>query len=142
MVDVDSVEGAAQPGPSPTLQFDEPEDGLSMEELERELPQLEFDMIPLGELLSRTAQNIHRSLVDIADTCVMRAMRTQTRGIDVRTQAAVEERQPAEARPRGLGREHQEAGRQDVRRCKMGTGWRGRAEGHGQAGILLLLRGS
>jgi hypothetical protein len=50
--------------------FDDGDDGLSVAELERELPRLEFDMVPLGELLSRVAQGMYAELGELAETCV------------------------------------------------------------------------
>lgn len=59
-------------GPYPPAPLDGPIpkalDGLSLEELERELPTVNDGMIPLGELVSRMAQAIYAELIELADT--------------------------------------------------------------------------
>lgn len=41
---------------------------LTMEELEKELPMVTEDMVPLGELVSRTAQAIYAEMTELAET--------------------------------------------------------------------------
>ena len=41
---------------------------LSMEELEKELPMVTKDQVPLGDLVSRMAQAIYAELTELAET--------------------------------------------------------------------------
>jgi hypothetical protein len=43
---------------------------VSVEELERELPVVWDEMVPLGELVSRVAQDLYTQLGELAETCV------------------------------------------------------------------------
>jgi hypothetical protein len=88
MVDVDGLDPPRHAGAGPSRlqadahqpgltngivdegELDDGDDGISMEQLEKDLPTLAFDMVPLGELLSRVAQGMYTELGELAETCV------------------------------------------------------------------------
>jgi mediator of RNA polymerase II transcription subunit 14 len=45
----------------------------TIQDLERELPLVDHDQIPLGDLLSRVMQAIYAELAEMAETCVPKA---------------------------------------------------------------------
>jgi hypothetical protein len=106
---------------------------VSVEELERELPVVWDEMVPLGELVSRVAQDLYTQLGELAETCVCGCIQYQRieYSIDVMLhvpQDAGDERRGTQTRRRGLGRQQQEAGRQALCRRQMGQGCRCRSQ--------------
>ena len=91
----------------------------TQEELERELPMVYDDQVPLGDALSRVVQAIYAELCELAETCVS-SFTSENLSLMVFLQHAQHVGCHSQAHTRGLGRQNQEAGCEALRRGKMG----------------------